>query len=333
MRIKSKAARGLCLGFLMALAGQAMAQESIQELAEGVNAAYLAKDYKKALELNKKLVERQPSGTNSYNMACLLTLTGKPDEACEWLTKSIERGFDDLGQLKTDPDLAKIHDTEAYKAAVAKLEGGGFDFKKAAAASKPLIIVPEGLDADKPAPLIVAMHPYGGTAEWIVDKWKKVAADAGAILVAPRAVRKVVGRDGFSWGAPDEADQLLTAAMKAVEQSHKIDKSKLVLTGFSQGGMMAFTLGVRHADEFVGVIPVAGHYTPGLAKTLKDAKPRFYMMVGSKDLELDSNKTADQELEAAGVKSRVIIYDGVGHAFPDNYEAELKKALGFVWGK
>jgi predicted esterase len=317
-----------------AMINPALAQETPQQIGAAVEAAYHAKDYDKAIELNRKLIEFQPDdGRHSFNMACLFSLKGEPRVAGEWLQKAVKQGFRELDSIKGDADLTSIRETDAYKAVIAELEAGVFSFEKAAAASKPLIVVPAGLDKDKPAPLIVAMHPYGGTAEWIVDKWSKVAADAGAILVAPRAVREVSGRDGFSWGATDEADELLTRAVKIAQESHKIDKSKTVLTGFSQGANMALTLGVRHADLFTGIIPVAGRYSPKLAEQLKDAKPRFYLMVGSKDRVVDSNKKADEELEAAGIKSRVVVYDGLGHAFPDPYEPELKKALEFVWGE
>lgn len=40
-----------------------------------------------------------------YNVACICSRDGRPDEALEWLEKAIDRGFTHLKQLSEDPDL------------------------------------------------------------------------------------------------------------------------------------------------------------------------------------------------------------------------------------
>lgn len=310
-----------------------LAQQDARELSAAVSRAYAAKDYATAIELNKKLVKLEPKNpTHAYNMACLLSLSGKTDDAQVWLTNAIKLGFADGELLRNDPDLKPIHDTPAYKAALEKLKDTDFDFKQAADASEPLIIAPENLDNTKPAPMIVALHPYGGTADWIVAKWMHLARENGAILVAPRAVRPVAGRNGFQWGSTEEADYLVGRAIEQAESSYKVDQKHIVLTGFSQGAYMALQLGVKHADRVAGVISLAGRYDTGLAEQLKDHKPRFFLMVGDKDRMLESNKTGARELRAAGAKVELQIYKDLGHAFPTNYEQELRKAMKFVTG-
>lgn len=320
---------------VLVLLPQARAQETpegarmMQQMVE----AYQAKDYDKAIGIGDKLVALEKTNpTHPYNMACLWALKGDGDKAVTWLGKSVELGFTDLNLMKTDPDLESIRGTAGYKQALAKMtDKFEFNFEKAAAASKPIVIVPDGVDKEK-AKVIVALHPYGGTAEGIVEKWQKVAAEAGAVLVAPRAVRKLDGRDGFSWGETDEADVLLKNALQVLTGEHKVKPDKMVLTGFSQGGFMTFNLGLKHADKFCGLIPVAGRYSSREAELAEGTKLRVYMMVGSKDRAVSTNKRAKDTFTEAGVPCELVIYEGLGHAFPDEHEVELKKAIAYAFG-
>ncbi len=314
---------------------QAPAQQTPEgaKLMQEMVTAYQAKEYDKAIEIGDRLVALEKTNpTHPYNMACLWALKGDSDKAVTWLGRSVELGFSDLNLLRSDPDLASIRETAGYKQAEAKMANKfEFNFEKAAAASKPIVVVPDGIDKEK-AKVIVALHPYGGTAEWIVEKWQKVAAEAGAVLVAPRAVRKVEGRDGFSWGVTDEADVLLKNALQALASEHKIKPDKMVLTGFSQGAFMTFNLGLKHADKFCGLIPVAGRYSSREAELAEGTSLRIYMMVGAKDRAVSTNRRAKDTFTEAGVPCELVVYEGLGHAFPEDHEAELKKAVAYAFG-
>lgn len=341
-RTHPRSSNVLCILLAACLATAASAQQSGQAAQEAnrlMSAAYQRKDYSTAITQVKKLIKLDASNaTHPYNLACFLALNGKPEEAAKWARKSGEMGFADLQLYKTDPDLMSIRKHADYLAGLAlvkKQAAGSLDaFKKKAAGSKPLVIVPAALDTSKPAPLLVVLNGFGGTAEGIAKTWKRAAAEAGAILVAPRAVHAVAGR-GFQWGTPDEADYLVTRAIEQVKGKHKIDAKRIVLTGFSQGGFMAYVIGMRHALDFRGVIPVAGQYNASQAGpptlTVIDL-PRFFIMVGERDNTLQSNRQAAKDYESVGMKVKLNVYPGVGHSFPNDREAELRKALEYVLG-
>ncbi|HEV8694079.1 MAG TPA: PHB depolymerase family esterase, partial [Lysobacter sp.] len=231
-------------------------------------AAYEQGDYDRAIEVGQKLAAMAPGDPNvPYNMACLYALKGDKEKGVEWFQKSADNGFANLVLATTDSDLASIRSEPGYAAAlenVRKSHDRVFEkFKAKAAKSEPVIIVPNGLDETKPVPVIVALHGRAATAQSIVKPWKDVAQETGAILVAPSAV--LTAGPGYDWGEVDQAEWLVMNALKQVAEQHKIDKDRVVLTGFSQGGYMAFNLGVRHGDEFCGVIPVGGTYNPSIA--------------------------------------------------------------------
>jgi len=83
--------------------------------------AHAEKKYKKAIKYYSKLV---PNGNPNvlYNLACSYALYGKKDEALEALSSAVEKGFAQLALMRSDPDLASIRDTEAFKSISAKVK-------------------------------------------------------------------------------------------------------------------------------------------------------------------------------------------------------------------
>ncbi len=308
--------------------------QTAADINQQFNTAYQQQEWDKAIELGKKLAELRPDDpAPAYNVACVLALKGESNESARWLLMAATRGFSDRTLAANDRDLDSIRNLRAYDIAMDRVGANQLkafaEFKVMAADSKPLVMVPDGLDPQQPAPLIIAMHGYGDTVENFARVWKKAAEDRGAILVLPRAVRSA--GTGFQWGEVNEADWLLTRALDAATAQHNIDPRKIVLTGFSQGGYMSYNLGMKHRDRITGVIPVAGQYTRSLAEAPANGpRPRVYIMVGSEDREEGSNRLAHRDYRAVGMRVELVVYPGLGHTFPENSDAELLKALAFV---
>ncbi len=70
-------------------------------------------DYNKAVELN----QNDPVGY--YNIACVYSLQKASEDACTWLKKSIDKGFDKWEHIKKDKDLDNIRKASCYKAIMA----------------------------------------------------------------------------------------------------------------------------------------------------------------------------------------------------------------------
>ncbi|UCG33018.1 MAG: dienelactone hydrolase family protein, partial [Phycisphaerales bacterium] len=116
---------------------------------------------------------------------------------------------------------------------------------------------------------------------------------------------------------------------------------KVILTGFSQGGSLAYEAALSHPELFTGLIPVAGRYTAaeGSAAGKITDKPaaklsKVFIMVGAEDRAtvLDTSKQAVKDFEAAGCKVQLATYQGVGHTYPENRVEEQVKAIKFILG-
>ena len=256
----------VCVAFSVGVGTEtAFAQRSTDSAAARLNRSMLSAlerdDLPEALRLGHELAELRPKASlPAYNLACVYALDGKTTESVAWLTKSAERGFYFIATGTRDADLDSIRGEPGFAKAMAIIRRNSDvaleKIKPAVARARLLKRLPPGYDASKPAPLIVTLHPYGGRAEVIADVWTKLAAERGAILVAPQSLNPLAG--GFDWGVIEHAEYIILQAIERARREHKIDNDRIVLTGFSQGASMSFTVALRHPGLIAGVIPVAG---------------------------------------------------------------------------
>ncbi len=77
--------------------------------------AHTSKNYKKAIKYYEKLA---PNGnpTVLYNLACSYARHGKKNKALASLELAVDKGFAQLGLLKSDPDLSSIRDNDKFEA-------------------------------------------------------------------------------------------------------------------------------------------------------------------------------------------------------------------------
>lgn len=307
------------------------------ELAEAWDRAYRIGNWPEAIRLGKLLCQKSPTNPAFlYNLACVYARMGELELGLATLEKASLLGFDNPMLLLTDGDLAALRSDPRFDSVVEKSQENRkraqADFRSWADAQTPLIWTPPELDPETPAPVIIALHPYGSQAEWILDYWKSTALEQGAIVLAPRAVHPQ--GNGFEWGTIEDTQYLLGRSFEQLQDDFAIDESRILLTGFSQGAYMAFNLGRLHGDIVTSVLPVAGQYERELADPSlvpEDRRARFYILIGTEDPAYRSNIIALEDLRAAGFEVRLRSIQGLNHSFPDDYETELEAALDYLW--
>ena len=284
-----------------------------------------------------------------YNSACMYSLRDEKAKAFKCLNKAIDLGgFNNniAASIEGDSDFDNIRDDPRYKKALKKAkkvrrprpqpqrareeqsrrkEEVGFEWK---------VTLPEDYDKSRPAPLLVALHHYHGTMDKTAQRWKEAADEIGAVLLTPQGTYEF--GNGYEWGDDlDVIEENVMDAINKVMDKHKIDKDKIVLTGFSQGGWATWALALRNPDAFCGIIPVAGRFKFESESDFEDedlAGLRIFVMVGEDERSrtIDSNRDAARRFKKLGAKVKLNIYEDVGHSFPDNETEEQIKALRFV---
>jgi tetratricopeptide (TPR) repeat protein len=73
-------------------------------------------EFDKALSLLQKMSILNPGDPDVYyNIACVYAKEDRVKDAEEWLSKAMEKGFNNMRVMKTDPDLDNIRETDFYK--------------------------------------------------------------------------------------------------------------------------------------------------------------------------------------------------------------------------
>jgi phospholipase/carboxylesterase len=119
-----------------------------------------------------------------------------------------------------------------------------------------LLHVPPGLDDGAPARLVLTLHGAGGDARGGLAPLLPLADANRLLLLAPSAQGATWDAIRGSWGADVEH---IDRALAAVFGSYRVDPTHVVVSGFSDGGSYALSLGLANGDLFTHVIA----FSPG----------------------------------------------------------------------
>jgi phospholipase/carboxylesterase len=199
-------------------------------------------------------------------------------------------------------------------------------------------IVTGGAAADAELPLVIALHGRGDTAERFARLFDGLPARARvAILRPPHAWGSgqawFLGARAWVENRPPIAAELGALADRVVATADAIRAARPtrglpVVMGFSQGGMLTWTVAVKHPRAFAAAFPVAGFLFPeSLDRVRVDARalPRIVAFHGSADplVSADDDRRGARLLEARGARIDLRIYPGVQHELPPALRKEL----------
>jgi phospholipase/carboxylesterase len=157
--------------------------------------------------------------------------------------------------------------------------------------------VPAG---DGPFPTIIALHGWGASAHDLLGLAPRLHGGRALVLCpeGPVEVQVGPGTAGYGWfpitmGAPPDpaafrvaADQL-DGFLDLALARYPVDPRRLVVMGFSQGGVMAYDLVLRDPSRYAGLVAMSSWLPNDLANAIevRDAHPDLPVMVthGTKD--------------------------------------------------
>jgi phospholipase/carboxylesterase len=191
--------------------------------------------------------------------------------------------------------------------------------------------------AEDPLPMIVAIHglgddpdnfahlfdAYGGTARLILPQGVDETEDGGWSWFPIRARSNDV--EALAAGI-DASAAKIAAAIEELRVSRPTVGDPIV-TGFSQGGMLAFTLAVKHPQQVGFAVPIGGWLPPPLwPESGPTAEhPAMVALHGTADnaVPYEPTKEAIDALVAKGYTVTLKSYEGVRHAIPPEERTDL----------
>ncbi|MGA9753072.1 MAG: alpha/beta hydrolase-fold protein [Acidobacteriota bacterium] len=250
---------------------------------------YQERKYEEAARAYVELLRLRP-GQNVllYNLACCYALMGADRQAADFLKAAWAAGFHDLQQIERDTDFDRVRSSRPFLSAMKELkkDSARLDARTGRLIELPArtletvrVLEPEGYDPSRRYPLVIGLHGAGADDASFSDFFAEAFRKSGFLFCAPRAqYARAVGFDGsvgFFWfemkpgpGRVPEplsrklSEEYVLDVLQAVQKVYPVDPANVFLLGFSQGGFLAYSLGLRHPRVFRGVIPIGGWLDP-----------------------------------------------------------------------
>jgi phospholipase/carboxylesterase len=177
---------------------------------------------------------------------------------------------------------------------------------------------------DGPHPTVLALHGWGANAMDLLALAPYLGSGRFLVLCPQGPLQTPIGPGavGYGWfptsrgGPPDvsailAAREQLWAFLDAAVTRYPIDPARCVLLGFSQGGVMAYSLGLSNPQRFAALVALSTWLPPTLLEhnAATDAVQRLPVLIqhGSRD-ELVRVDRARQSVEALRTRRLPLTY-------------------------
>ncbi len=192
----------------------------------------------------------------------------------------------------------------------------------------PMIVAIHGL-GDSPAGFFGLLAAYPGRARVILPAGPYPAGAGGRSWFEVRARR---GR-GIWLSEPEliESTDRIAALVREQLARHPT-RGKPIVTGFSQGGILTFSLAARHPDLFCLAVPMGGLLPESMrpeAGPSGRSLPRIRALHGAADplVPAPQARATVAHLQAIGIDASLEEFPGVGHRVPPPVMTALYRLL------
>jgi phospholipase/carboxylesterase len=168
-----------------------------------------------------------------------------------------------------------------------------------------------------PAPLVVALHGGSGHGRDFLWAWLREARSRGALLLSPTAL----GRTWSIMGGEDVDAPRLRTAVEDVAARYHVDRSRVLLTGMSDGATYALLCGLQDGMPFTHLAPACGVLHPFLLARgdIRRARGRpIYLVHGALDwmFPVQTARMGRDALEMAGARVVYREIEDLSHTYP-----------------
>jgi polyhydroxybutyrate depolymerase len=124
-----------------------------------------------------------------------------------------------------------------------------------------VLYVPEIYNPEQPAALVFSFHGFlsNPNSHALISGWHELAEEEGFLVVYPQGTRfPQRWNAGITWGAEEVDDtQFFLDMLDAVSAETSVDKTRVFVTGFSNGGGMAARIGCEASGDVAAIGTVA----------------------------------------------------------------------------
>jgi dienelactone hydrolase len=294
-----------------------------------------AEAYALATEVGRQFPDDE--GDVYYLRSCAASRLGNVELATALIREALERGhWYGEAMLRHSPAWAPLQGRSAFEDVVrASIEAQQRDNLR----PQHLLTYPPARTA--PYRAVIALHGNGGNAAQSIAAWRGVVDDGW--LLAGLSSSQWIARDRAVWDDEDRARRDIRNQYATVAAAEQLDPEHLVVAGFSMGaetGLRLALSGDVPAAGFVGLAmagPRTGDpqaWTPLVEQWRRHGRPlRAYLLVGAHDdngVRADKHRRLTEFLVDRGIASGLEILPNLGHAYPEDFQPVIRRALAFV---
>src|SRR5882672_7144778 len=251
--------------------------------------ALAARDVDGAVALIASHRDRFPRGAGLLYLAeaQLLAAAGRGAGALEPLERALAAGCRYRKEwLADDPGLAPLRELPGFPELV-QVASARYD--EAAAAAKPNLtfLMPDRLPDAFGYPTLLVLHGNNSNIAETAPYWAPMA-DQGWVVAVPQSTEIGMSPDSYTWNDRERTAKEIDLQLERVGRATQIDASRIVIAGFSMGGLQAIALTLTKRIKARGFIAVAA-WLPHIREftTLVEGGAgkmlRGYVLVGDQD--------------------------------------------------
>lgn len=185
------------------------------------------------------------------------------------------------------------------------------------------LYVPEWLAGPEPRPLVVALHGGSGHGRDFLWSWLREARGRGFLLLAPTSVAST-----WSLDAPPRDGLRLRSMVEWVGARWPVDRSRILLTGLSDGATFTLLAGLDEGAPYSALAPVSGVLHPlnfGMGNLARARGRRIHVVHGALDWMFPPAlaRLARDELARVGADLVYREVPDLSHTYPREQNAEI----------
>ncbi len=178
------------------------------------------------------------------------------------------------------------------------------------------VYVPESWDGRTAMPLVVPLHGGSGHGRDFLWSWLRDARARGVLLLSPTSRDRT-----WSLMGEDVDAEPLRQMIESVAERYPVDRSRVLLTGMSDGATYALRCGFRDGMPFTHLAPACGVLHPALLISGDLARARgrpIYLVHGALDwmFPVATAQLAREALTAAGAALVYREIEDLSHTYP-----------------
>ena len=124
------------------------------------------------------------------------------------------------------------------------------------------IQMPANHDGKTVVGAVIFNHGYRGTTEGVMahKELTQAISDLGLVLVAPKSSRDDWDIPNAPFNGPRTEITFFDALKQDLVSNHFVDPGKIMVSGFSAGGMVSWQLACERGGDYVGFAPISGTF-------------------------------------------------------------------------